>query len=65
MFIQHNVCSLTTGTQALQSEREAAPPDSVAALQEQLAASKLREAESGLALRDLRAKVTTVQSGLL
>ena len=33
------------------------PEDSIASLQEELAASKLREAESNLALKDLRSKV--------
>ena len=33
------------------------PEDSIASLQEELAASKLREAESSLALKDLRSKV--------
>ena len=37
--------------------REEEPEPGVAALQEQLAASKLREAEAGLALRELRSKV--------
>ena len=38
-------------------EREDIPENSVASLQEELAASKLREAESHLALKDLRSKV--------
>ena len=33
------------------------PEDSIASLQEELAASKLREAESNLALKDLKSKV--------
>ena len=37
--------------------REEEPEPGIAALQEQLAASKLREAEAGLALRELRSKV--------
>merc|ERR550532_2194973 len=37
--------------------REEEPEPGIAALQEQLAASKLREAEAGLALRELRTKV--------
>ena len=38
-------------------EREELPAAPVATLQEELAASKLREAEAGLALKDLRSKL--------
>jgi hypothetical protein len=38
-------------------EREEQPAAPVASLQEELAASKLREAEAGLALKDLRSKL--------
>ena len=41
----------------MKTQREDVPEDSIASLQEELAASKLREAESNLALKDLRSKV--------
>ena len=44
-------------SQACKSQREDIPEDNIASLQEELAASKLREAESNLALKDLRSKV--------
>ena len=43
--------------QECKTQREDIPEDSIASLQEELAASKLREAESNLALKDLRSKV--------
>ena len=43
--------------QEKKTQREDIPEDSIASLQEELAASKLREAESNLALKDLRSKV--------
>ena len=46
-----------TPSQACKSQREDIPEDNIASLQEELAASKLREAESNLALKDLRSKV--------
>ena len=47
----------TPSYQACKSQREDIPEDNIASLQEELAASKLREAESNLALKDLRSKV--------
>ena len=41
----------------VKTQREDVPEDSIASLQEELAASKLREAESNLALKDLKSKV--------
>ena len=41
----------------MKTQREDIPEDSIASLQEELAASKLMEAESNLALKDLRSKV--------
>ena len=38
------------------------PENTIATLQEELAASKLREAESHLALKDLRSKVTELSA---
>ena len=43
-------------------EREDVPENTIATLQEELAASKLREAESHLALKDLRSKVTELSA---
>ena len=43
-------------------EREDIPEHNVASLQEELAASKLREAESNLALKDLRSKVSELNT---
>ena len=43
-------------------EREDIPEHNIASLQEELAASKLREAESNLALKDLRSKVSELNS---
>ena len=43
--------------QEKKTQREDIPEDSIASLQEELAASKLREAESNLALKDLKSKV--------
>ena len=43
--------------QEVKTQREDVPEDRVASLQEELAASKLREAESNLALKDLKSKV--------
>ena len=42
--------------------REAVPDNEVASLQEELAAAKLREAESNLALKDLKAKVAELSA---
>ena len=42
--------------------REAVPENDIASLQEELAAAKLREAESGLALKDLKAKVAELNT---
>ena len=43
-------------------EREDIPEHNIASLQEELAASKLREAESNLALKDLRSKVSELNN---
>ena len=43
-------------------EREDIPENNIASLQEELAASKLREAESHLALKDLRSKVSELST---
>ena len=48
--------------QEVKTQREDIPEDSIASLQEELAASKLREAESNLALKDLRSKVGELNS---
>ena len=48
--------------QDLKREREDIPENNIASLQEELAASKLREAESNLALKDLRSKVTELSA---
>ena len=49
-------------SQEVKTQREDIPEDSIASLQEELAASKLREAESNLALKDLRSKVGELNS---
>ena len=49
-------------SQEKKTQREDIPEDSIASLQEELAASKLREAESNLALKDLRSKVGELNS---
>lgn len=54
-FMTFDLFLLTS--QEVKTQREDIPEDSVASLQEELAASKLREAESNLALKDLRSKV--------
>ena len=48
--------------QDLKREREDIPENNIASLQEELAASKLREAESNLALKDLRSKVSDLNT---
>ena len=48
--------------QDLKREREDVPENNIASLQEELAASKLREAESNLALKDLRSKVADLNT---
>ena len=48
--------------QDLKREREDIPENNIASLQEELAASKLREAESNLALKDLRSKVADLNT---
>ena len=48
---------MAVGEEERRRRREEEPEPGIAALQEQLAASKLREAEAGLALRELRTKV--------
>ena len=48
---------ITLSVQECKTQREDIPEDNIASLQEELAASKLREAESCLALKDLRSKV--------
>ena len=49
-------------TQDRKREREDVPANNIASLQEELAASKLREAESNLALKDLRSKVSELST---
>ena len=49
-------------SQDLKREREDIPENNIASLQEELAASKLREAESNLALKDLRSKVSDLNT---
>ena len=51
-----------TFLQDLKREREDIPENNIASLQEELAASKLREAESNLALKDLRSKVADLNT---
>ena len=46
------------GEEERRTMREGVPEHNVASLQEELAASKLRETEANLALKDLRVKVT-------
>ena len=46
----------------MKREREDIPENNIASLQEELAASKLREAESNLALKDLRSKVADLNT---
>ena len=51
-----------TFLQDLKREREDIPENNIASLQEELARSKLREAESNLALKDLRSKVSDLNT---
>ena len=58
-FLVHN---FMFELQDLKREREDIPENNIASLQEELAASKLREAESNLALKDLRSKVSDLNT---
>ena len=58
-FLVHN---FMFDMQDLKREREDIPENNIASLQEELAASKLREAESNLALKDLRSKVSDLNT---
>ena len=49
-------------SQERKREREDIPEDNIASLQEELAASKLREAEGNLALKHVRSKVTELNT---